>query len=52
VGGFVRAVKELDDPDVWEQRSAAARSRAQHYSWSASARILLALLERVASSRS
>ena len=51
VHGFVGAVKELDDPGVWEQRSAAARARAQHYSWEASARILLALLERVARSR-
>jgi glycosyltransferase involved in cell wall biosynthesis len=51
VSGFVRAVRELDDPEVWEQRSAAARSRAQHYSWASSARLLLALLERVASSR-
>jgi glycosyltransferase involved in cell wall biosynthesis len=51
VHGFVRAVQELDDPGVWEQRSAAARARARHYTWEASARILLALLERVASSR-
>jgi len=51
VHGFVEAVKELDDPAIWEQRSAAARTRAQHYSWEASARILLALLERVARSR-
>jgi glycosyltransferase involved in cell wall biosynthesis len=51
VHGFVEAVKELDDPAVWEQRSAAARARARHYSWESSARILLALLERVASSR-
>jgi glycosyltransferase involved in cell wall biosynthesis len=47
VGGFVRAVRELDDPDVWEKRSAAARERAAHYSWEASARVLLALLERI-----
>jgi glycosyltransferase involved in cell wall biosynthesis len=47
VGGFVRAVRELDDPDRWERRSAAARARATHYSWDSSARILLALLERV-----
>jgi glycosyltransferase involved in cell wall biosynthesis len=51
VHGFVEAVKELDDPAVWEQRSAAARARARHYSWESSARILLALLERVVSSR-
>jgi glycosyltransferase involved in cell wall biosynthesis len=51
VGGFVRAVRELDDPGVWEQRSAAARARAAHYSWESSARILLAFLERLASTR-
>jgi glycosyltransferase involved in cell wall biosynthesis len=49
VGGFVRAVRELDDPGVWEQRSAAARARSTYYSWEASARILLALLERLTS---
>jgi glycosyltransferase involved in cell wall biosynthesis len=47
VGGFVRAVQELDDPDGWERRSTAARARAAHYSWAASARVLLALVERV-----
>jgi glycosyltransferase involved in cell wall biosynthesis len=51
VAGFVRAVRELDDPDVWESRSAASRERAAHYSWESSARILLALLERVAAAR-
>jgi glycosyltransferase involved in cell wall biosynthesis len=51
VHGFVEAVKDLDDPEVWQRRSAAARARAQHYSWEASARVLLALLERVARSR-
>jgi glycosyltransferase involved in cell wall biosynthesis len=47
VAGFVRAVRELDDPDRWAERSAAARERAVQYSWATSARILLALLERV-----
>jgi glycosyltransferase involved in cell wall biosynthesis len=51
VHGFVCAVKELDDPAAWERRSAAARAQAARYSWEASARILLALLERVARSR-
>jgi glycosyltransferase involved in cell wall biosynthesis len=46
VAGFVAAVRELDDPACWAARSAAARGRAAHYSWDASARILLALLER------
>ena len=47
----MRAVRELDDPDVWGQRSAAARERAARYSWETSARVLLALLERVAADR-
>jgi glycosyltransferase involved in cell wall biosynthesis len=51
VAGFVRAVGELDDPGCWEQRSAAARARAAHYTWENAARVLLALLERVADER-
>ena len=51
VGGFVRAVRELDDPDRFEQRSAAAREQAGRYSWATSARILLALLERMVAER-
>ncbi|HZG89694.1 MAG TPA: glycosyltransferase family 1 protein [Pseudonocardia sp.] len=51
VAGFVRAVRELDDPDEWARRSAAGLSRAAHYSWESSARVLLALLERVAAAR-
>ena len=47
VAGFVRAVRELDEPGRWEKRSAAARERADLYSWANSARILLALLQRV-----
>ena len=48
VAGFVAAVRSLDDPTRWEEASTNARRRATHYSWTASARILLALLERVA----
>ena len=51
VAGFVAAVRELDDPDRWADRSAAARARAAGYTWDASARILLALLERTAAQR-
>jgi glycosyltransferase involved in cell wall biosynthesis len=51
VAGFVRAVRELDDPAVWERRSAAARERAARYTWESSARVLLALLERVTDGR-
>jgi glycosyltransferase involved in cell wall biosynthesis len=49
VGGFVRAIRDLDAPGVWEERSAHAREQASRYSWDASARILLALLERLTS---
>jgi glycosyltransferase involved in cell wall biosynthesis len=51
VAGFVRAVRELADPALWARRSAASRERASHYTWEASARVLLALLERVAGGR-
>ena len=51
VAGFVAAVRELDDPGCWVERSAAARARAAGYTWDASARILLALLERTAARR-
>lgn len=47
VAGFVRAVHDLDDPAAWEERSTRAREQAAHYSWAASASILLALLERL-----
>ena len=47
VSGFVRAVRELDDESVWEERSSSVRQQAARYSWDASARILLALLERL-----
>ena len=46
VAGWVAAITALDDPACWARRSDAARARAAHYSWEASARILLALLER------
>jgi glycosyltransferase involved in cell wall biosynthesis len=51
VAGFVRAVRELDDPAQWARRSALSRERAAHYTWDASAKVLLALLERVARDR-
>jgi glycosyltransferase involved in cell wall biosynthesis len=45
--GFVRAVRALSEDAAFEKASAAARERAQHYSWDSSARILLALAERL-----
>lgn len=51
VAGLVRAVRELDEPGVWERRSAAARRQATRYSWTESARVLLAMLEGVAARR-
>ena len=45
--GFARAIRELDDDAVFARRSAAARERAAGYTWDRSARILLALAERV-----
>jgi len=47
VAGFVRAVRALADETAFAKASAAARERAEHYSWDSSARILLALAERV-----
>jgi len=51
VAGFVRAVRELDEPGVWEERTAAARAQGRRFSWENSARVLLTLLERVAAAR-
>lgn len=48
VDGFVAAVRALDDPAVRAARGEAARRRAEHYTWAASATTLLALLERTA----
>jgi glycosyltransferase involved in cell wall biosynthesis len=47
MSGFVRAIRDLDDEATWATRSANARAQAARYSWDASARILLALLERL-----
>jgi len=45
--GFARAVRALSEDAAFEKASAAARERAGHYSWDSSARILLALAERL-----
>jgi glycosyltransferase involved in cell wall biosynthesis len=47
VAGFVRAIRALDDDGAFARASDAARERAEYYSWERSARVLLALLERV-----
>lgn len=48
LAGFVGAVRALDDPGTWQQRSAAARARAALYTWERSAQLLLDVLKRVA----
>jgi glycosyltransferase involved in cell wall biosynthesis len=47
VAGFVRAIRALADEATFAAASAASRERAEHYSWERSARILLALAERM-----
>jgi glycosyltransferase involved in cell wall biosynthesis len=47
VAGFVRAIRALADDATFAAASAAARQRATLYSWERSARVLLALAERV-----
>ena len=49
--GFARAVRALSEDAAFETASAAARGRAEHYSWDSSARILLALAERAQAAR-
>ncbi|WP_159797264.1 glycosyltransferase family 4 protein [Puerhibacterium puerhi] len=50
-GGFVDAVRALDDDATWARRSAQARREAARFDWAASARVLLAELLRVAAER-
>ncbi|SHK85094.1 Glycosyltransferase involved in cell wall bisynthesis [Pseudonocardia thermophila] len=44
--GFAAAVRELEER--WDAASAAARRRAEHYTWERSAEVLLELLEELA----
>lgn len=46
------AIRTLEDPAVWRERSARGREVASRYDWDASATALLEVLERVAASRS
>lgn len=48
VAEFVAAILELENPAVWAHRSTAGRARAEHYSWTRSAQVLLEVLQRVA----
>ncbi|RPF22632.1 glycosyltransferase family 4 protein [Myceligenerans xiligouense] len=45
--GFAAEVRALDEPGVWEKRSAAAVERAARFSWPRSAETLAALLRSV-----
>jgi glycosyltransferase involved in cell wall biosynthesis len=48
---LVRALGELEEPGVWQERSAASIERASAYTWAASAEKLLTLLRRTATER-
>ncbi|MET0990019.1 MAG: glycosyltransferase family 1 protein [Glaciihabitans sp.] len=48
---FAWGVRELEEPGRWEELSARAVARAAHYSWDASARALLEVLQRVTARR-
>ena len=48
---FAAAVRRLEDPAEWAERSAASIERAGHYSWDASARALLGALTAVYDAR-
>jgi glycosyltransferase involved in cell wall biosynthesis len=45
------AIRALEDPAVWRQRSDRGRAVAAGYDWDASAAVLLEMLERVVASR-
>ena len=44
IGGFVAAIRSLEQPGEWQRRSAAALRQAQLFSWDRSADTLLELL--------
>lgn len=48
VASVVAALRELEDPDIWQRRSAASRAQASRFDWDRSAAALLEVLERVA----
>jgi glycosyltransferase involved in cell wall biosynthesis len=45
------AIRALEDPAVWRERSERGREVARRYDWDASAAVLLEVLERVAAER-
>jgi glycosyltransferase involved in cell wall biosynthesis len=46
------AIRALEDPAVWRERSDRGRQVAARYDWDASAAVLLELLQRVVTARS
>lgn len=44
---FVKAVKSIETPEEWAQRSSLAKTQAAKFSWRSSAEALLALLQQV-----
>lgn len=49
--GFASVVRRLEDPGEWQRQSNSALAHVATFSWAASARRLLPVLERVAASR-
>lgn len=47
VESFAAAILDLEDPEVWQQRSAAARERAAAFDWDRAAEALLGVLKDV-----
>jgi glycosyltransferase involved in cell wall biosynthesis len=45
---FAAAVRALDDPTEWQERSARAREQARLFDWEASADVLYEVMRRVA----
>ncbi|HEY8294676.1 MAG TPA: glycosyltransferase family 1 protein, partial [Micrococcaceae bacterium] len=50
--GFAAAVRGLEDPDVWRERSAASVHQAATFSWERSARELMDVAEEIMARRS
>ncbi len=48
---FAARIRALEAPGEWTRRSSASLERATHYSWDASAKVLLEVLTRVVAAR-